>query len=677
MQHVSKSLFSVTIGDRRLLPHISHFGVIRKLIALMLIFVIPALSNGQTSLEDRAKMKSRLLVTQSDTGKFKMYIALMQAYRFSEVDTSLYYGDKAIELSRAMKDPAAEARALSQKGFVLLEMGEIPLSLQCQLAAIRLSEKFSDPEIEGLAWNRVGNIYMELGDYEKAIDNYRKAISLFQSINHQRLLHNEVSNIGHIYELMGKLDSAKYYMQKVYDFSLTNKDRYSITYAEMRWRFGKVEARLGNYDAALMHYRAGITEAYKDVDMNNLALIYVQMAKLLNSPPSNDSSFIYAKSAIETAKGIHLQKAIYEAAALLSNMYKSKSQPDSALVYSELSAVTKDSLYGQGKVQALQRILLEEQQRQQQMQDERDQLRERYRIIALLAALAVLMIIGIILFRNNRQKQKANKVLEATLNNLRSTQSQLIQSEKMASLGELTAGIAHEIENPLNFVNNFSEVNSELVDELHRELKAGKIEEAISISNIIKENEHKIVHHGKRADAIVKGMLQHSQVSSGKKELTDFNALASEYARLASHGLRARNKDINVKLEINLDDSIGKIKVIRQDIGRVIVNLINNAFYAVAERQKRNEPDYQPGVSLSTEKKNGMIEIKVRDNGTGIPQKVYDKIFQPFFTTKPTGEGTGLGLSLAYDIVTKGHGGQLKAESRDGKGSVFTIHLPL
>ena len=289
----------------------------------------------------------------------------------------------------------------------------------------------------------------------------------------------------------------------------------------------------------------------------------------------------------------------------------------------------------------------------------------------------MLLIIGIILFRNNRQKQKANKILEATLNNLRSTQSQLIQSEKMASLGELTAGIAHEIENPLNFVNNFSEVNSELVDELHSELKAGKIEEAISISNTIKQNEHKIVHHGKRADAIVKGMLQHSQASSGKKELTDFNALVSEYARLASHGLRAKNKDMNVKLEINVDESIGKINIIRQDVGRVIVNLINNAFYAVAERQKRNEPGYQPGVSISTAKKNGRIEIKISDNGTGIPQKVYDKIFQPFFTTKPTGEGTGLGLSLAYDIVTKGHGGEIKAESSEGKGSVFTIDLPL
>jgi signal transduction histidine kinase len=272
-------------------------------------------------------------------------------------------------------------------------------------------------------------------------------------------------------------------------------------------------------------------------------------------------------------------------------------------------------------------------------------------------------------------KKKANQVLEKTLTELKSTQSQLIQSEKMASLGELTAGIAHEIQNPLNFVNNFSEVNKELIDEMQQELKAGKIDDAIEISNDIKANEEKINHHGKRADAIVKGMLQHSRSSSGQKEPTDINALADEYLRLAYYGLRAKDKSFNATLKTDYDETIGNINIIPQDMGRVILNLITNAFYVVDEKKKSGIENYEPTVSVSTKKINGRIEIKIADNGNGIPPKVLDKIFQPFFTTKPTGQGTGLGLSLSYDIV-KAHGGELKVETKENEGTTFTIHLP-
>jgi two-component system, NtrC family, sensor kinase len=266
--------------------------------------------------------------------------------------------------------------------------------------------------------------------------------------------------------------------------------------------------------------------------------------------------------------------------------------------------------------------------------------------------------------------------IRTTLDNLKSTQSQLIQSEKMASLGELTAGIAHEIQNPLNFVNNFSDVNEELLTEMKDELSKGKIEDAIALANNAIENQKKINHHGKRADAIVKNMLQHSRASSGKKEPTDINALAEEYLRLSYHGLRAKDKSFNAITKTDFDNSIGKINIIPQDIGRVILNLINNAFYAVDEKKKQNGDGYEPTVSVSTKKVNGKVEIIVMDNGNGIPQKVLDKIFQPFFTTKPTGQGTGLGLSLSYDIV-KAHGGELKVETREGEGSIFIIDLPI
>jgi len=278
------------------------------------------------------------------------------------------------------------------------------------------------------------------------------------------------------------------------------------------------------------------------------------------------------------------------------------------------------------------------------------------------------------------QIKAARKNAEDALSELQATQKQLIQSEKMASLGELTAGIAHEIQNPLNFVNNFSEVSNELIDEMNEELGKGEIEEAKAIAADIKQNLEKINHHGKRADAIVKGMLQHSRRSTNQKELTDINALADEYLRLSYHGLRAKDKSFNAVLNTDYDESIGKINIIPQDVGRVLINLFNNAFYAVTERAKIAGEGYKPTVTLTTQRLNNPsgqenITITVADNGNGIPQEIIDKIFQPFFTTKPTGQGTGLGLSLSYDII-KAHGGEIKVETKEGEGTGFTIQLP-
>ena len=274
-----------------------------------------------------------------------------------------------------------------------------------------------------------------------------------------------------------------------------------------------------------------------------------------------------------------------------------------------------------------------------------------------------------------RQKEE----LEQTVTELKATQSQLVQSEKMASLGELTAGIAHEIQNPLNFVNNFSEVSIELIDELTEE--QAKVDPDHDLENELlsdlKQNLQKINHHGGRASSIVKGMLQHSRASTGQRELTDVNALADEYLRLAYHGLRAKDKTFNATFKTDFDSSLGDISLVPQDIGRVLLNLFTNAFYAVQQRQMQaGTATYQPTVTVTTRCADNQVVIKVGDNGTGMPDEIEQKIFQPFFTTKPTGQGTGLGLSLAYDIVTKGHGGTITVDSKEGEGTTFTITLP-
>jgi signal transduction histidine kinase len=420
------------------------------------------------------------------------------------------------------------------------------------------------------------------------------------------------------------------------------------------------------------------------------------MARLFKKQGRVDSALNYAKQAMALLQeykltvqswGENSNTYVAEISPLLAELYKDNNQMDSAYKYLQLSVTLKDSLYNTDRVRQFQTLGFNEANRRQQLEQQSREAKQQYetkiKLYGLLSIITGFVVLAFILYRNNRQKQKANTLLqsqkqeiESTLGELKNTQKQLVQSEKMASLGELTAGIAHEIQNPLNFVNNFSEVNKELIDELEQEIDKGNYIDVKSIAKNIKDNEEKINHHGKRADAIVKGMLQHSRTSNVTKEPTDINKLADEYLRLAYHGLRAKDKSFNATLKTDFDEKISKINMIPQDIGRVVLNLINNAFYAVDEKKKLQPNGYEPTVLVGTKKKGDKVEITVSDNGNGIPQKVLDKIFQPFFTTKPTGQGTGLGLSLSYDIV-KAHGGEIKIETKESEGSEFIIQLPI
>jgi signal transduction histidine kinase len=408
-----------------------------------------------------------------------------------------------------------------------------------------------------------------------------------------------------------------------------------------------------------------------------------------------DSALFYAKLAMKILQektidvkswGENISSYMVEITPLIAALYKANNQTDSAYKYLQLSVDLRDTLYNTERIRQFQTLSFNESAKEQQQLQKEQEMRQLYKtrikIYGLIAGLIIVLIIALLLYKNNTQKQKVNLSLEQqkikvekTLEELKRTQAQLIQSEKMASLGELTAGIAHEIQNPLNFVNNFSEVNTELVEEMEEEIEKGNLDDVKTLAKAIKENEEKINHHGKRADAIVKGMLHHSRTSDGQKELTDINALTDEYLRLAYHGLRAKDKSFNALIETDFDLRISKINIIPQDIGRAILNLITNAFYAVNEKKKHEGENYEPTVLVSTKKLKDGVEISIKDNGNGIPQKVVDKIFQPFFTTKPTGQGTGLGLSLSYDIV-KAHGGEITVETKEGEGAGFVIQLP-
>ena len=673
---------------------------------LLLVFSCTVLSHSvmsQKTSKEINNLKNQLLEAKVDSVRFRFMAALASGYRFSNVDSSLFYADMAINLANKMGKPEDRARILTLKGSTLLEAGSLPESMKLEFEALNIGEKMKVTTITAIALNRIGNVYMELGDYRKANEYYFRSKDQGQQIGDTAIYNNELSNIGNIYELSNMPDSALYYQQLVYKESLKHPaDRRFITWPEMMFRMGNAYKLKGDNEKALEFYKKGIDEAYIDNDIRNLTMNNLFIAKLYKEMNLPDSTMKYAHKAFSTAQAVSFRKGIYDASSIISELFKNKQKYDSAFKYSSIADIERDSLYGAARFREMQHLILNQQEMQQQLQKERDRIDSRNRAILFLVVFLLAAIIAFYLWNNNRKQKKVNATLreqqlkissqnselEKTLNNLKSTQSLLIQSEKMASLGELTAGIAHEIQNPLNFVNNFSEVNKEMLEELKAERLKPNAERDVTLEdgliNDVIDNSEKINHHGKRAGDIVKGMLQHSRSSTGVKEPTDINALCDEYLRLGYHGLRAKDKNFNAEMKTDFDESIGKINIIPQDIGRVLLNLYNNAFYAVSDKQHAVNQhastgsaghSYEPTVSVTTTKSDNHVIITVSDNGNGVPKNIIDKIFQPFFTTKPTGSGTGLGLSLSYDIV-KAHGGELKVETKDGEGSEFIIQLP-
>ena len=618
-----------------------------------------------------------------DTNRVKLLLEIANKIFFYKPDISLEYSTKALALSRDLGYTEGILASLRLTGEGSRLVGDYPTALKLQFEALAINRKLKYEEGEATSLGFIGVIYLNLREYHEAI------VYLLQSNFIRQKLQNSADalfmfvNMGIAYNYLNKPDSALYYLQLA---SAGNKEiRHPQLKSLISRSIGQVYENSGKRDSALYYYHFALNNSISSNESINIGSIQSQIAGVYESIGKYDSAFYYSRNAFSNAQRTSQKSILLTASSLLVRIYRAGHNLDSAFFYEDIAAALKDTLYGIEKLKQLQLLMLGEQKKQQAAQQEQERYKNKIKMIVMVGVVGVFLVIASILYRNNRHKQKANKVLETTLSNLKSTQNQLIQSEKMASLGELTAGIAHEIQNPLNFVNNFSEVSRELIDELksQRSLpdgQAGKLktEEQDELLNAIDSNLEKINHHGQRAADIVKGMLQHSRSSSGVKESTDINALCDEYLRLSYHGLRAKDKSFNATMKTDFDNSIGNINIVPQDIGRVLLNLINNAFYAVQERetlrQTQGDNDYEPTVSISTKRAQNNIEIKVADNGNGIPQKILDKIFQPFFTTKPTGQGTGLGLSLSYDIV-KAHGGELKVETKEGEGTKFIVYL--
>jgi two-component system, NtrC family, sensor kinase len=682
-----------------------------KVLLNILLLLFFGIVRGQDTIID--SLKKELANAKDDTSRVILMDNLAELYCFRQIDSANEYTRKALKLSNESNYPYGQFATYVSVYYGYLTIGDYSKTLEIALNALRMADQLPNRRLESLARAHMilGYVYRLTGNYTEAIAQQNLAIQLQTASGQSQisLIIGEASTamsylgvkkpdsalwvVGSIINLAQSItgiknpDSAMWYM---WDYLAPDAQRsWPVTYAVI----GLVHESLGNKQLARKYYIEGISTYNYHPNPDNqyfLMRLYINYSRFFLNEGEKDSSLYYSSLAFHISHQNNFPHYELDAAKLIVHLYESQKKPDSVVKYLSLMMAVNDSMFSQSRIRKFQAVEYTEEQRKKEMEVTQEKYRDRLRFYVLLGALAVFLLLALILFRNNRQKQKANSQLEKqrrateiqkakvelALTELKLTQAQLIQSEKMASLGELTAGIAHEIQNPLNFVNNFSELNKELLDEMENELHAGNNEEAISIVKDIKENEEKINQHGKRADAIVKGMLQHSRVSTGQKESTDINALTDEYLKLSYLGLRAKDQTFNATLQTDFDESIENLNIIPQDIGRVFINLYNNAFYAVTEKKKQVGGSYEPTVSLSTKRINGKVEIRVADNGNGIPQKVLDKIFQPFFTTKPTGQGTGLGLSLAYDII-KAHGGEIKVDTTEGEFAVFVIQLPI
>jgi two-component system NtrC family sensor kinase len=636
-------------------------------------------------------LKRQLTIVKHDTSRILLMAELCNSYRNPNPDSALLFGQQALKLAQHINFPKGEIQALSETGFVMLYLGSLPKSLEMQFKALQVAENNHLPVEKIRPLSYVAGIYFTVKNYPKALNYYRQAMVISKA-NHHRSGRTLKMHMGDMFENMNQLDSALYYVQQAYKETLQAG---GVVNPLIFRNLANIQAKRGNNRLAMDYYQKSLHSA-SFRGRNNANVLHL-IAKLYQKENKLDSSIYYAREGLEESKLTSYKQGILDCSTLLSQLYEAKDS-QKAFYYFKIAAAAKDSLFGSNQLQAMQTIVVDEQVRQREMESQREAEKiaeqTQLRQTSFLAGLGVLLLIAFILYRANKQQKKANHLLhrqkeeihlqrdkaEKALTELKSTQAQLIQKEKLASLGELTAGIAHEIQNPLNFVNNFSELSVDLVTELleERNKEKGKRDEELEtdLLNDLAQNQEKINHHGKRASSIVKGMLEHSRTATGERELTDINQLADEYLRLSYHGLKAKNQDFQADYELVTDESLSKINIVPQEIGRVLLNLINNAFYAVNERTKQGEANYQPKVTITTNAADHQIEIRVTDNGTGMSEATKAKIFQPFFTTKPTGEGTGLGLSLAYDIVTKGHGGTLEVKTQLNGYTEFIITLP-
>ena len=664
-------------------PVNNTFWMKLRLYILLLIVFSGFQLKAQKTLFD--SLQQELLHMQQDTSRVLVLAELENQYTNFDRRKTFSYFREALELSQSLNYQYGVWISYQNLFGYYNNVADYSNLLQSQLNALKVAERLTDRRLECMARTYTTMSYMNriIGNYEDALKQMRLAVQC-QQLSGKPLagVAGAFTNGSLAFLGLHMPDSAAFYLQKGIAIYPKNTPSFALVLAMK----GNVEEEQGKLDSAVSSYRHGIDYYTLKPQNDNgyyLMRLYISLASLFAKMGKGDSCVHYAELAYQISRNNQFTHYELQSSKILWKYYESKNSPDSVVKYLKAAMEANDSVFSQGRMRQIQALNFSEEQRQRDIEAAKQKIKDQIRFYAVLAALGVFLLLAFILYRNNRQQKEANRMLkeqkqeiETALSELKTTQNQLVQSEKMASLGELTAGIAHEIQNPLNFVNNFSELNTELIDEFDKALIENNKSDMSFIAQNLRQNLEKISSHGKRAGSIVKSMLQHSQKTSGQLEATDLNALIEEYARLSYHGFRAREKLFNATIDSELDPSLGKVNLISQDMGRVLLNLFNNAFYSMSEKLKASNHEYQPLLSIKTKKDLNKAEIRIRDNGMGIQQEILDKIFQPFFTTKPAGQGTGLGLSLSFDII-RSLGGEIRAFSAEGQGAEFMISLPV
>ena len=689
-------LYNHIFNSQKLLNFIIYTQLMSKKLIVLLSFFVSLHTLQAQDLPN--ELKSRLNEPTSDSSLVADLEEVINFYREKNRDTAIFYINKAITICEKNKQVLMSVwfkRMLVNQllgkqqfaaGFQLLN--EIEKKVQAVNEQNSTWKIDSTVTFEQNKYSALAAIYYNYQILMHQTLNFEQARVLIQKTkeyaqlagNSNRFVTGSTSALAFLLISLNKPDSALVVLHSLKFGNAFNT--YFNSFNIMLYGFAYSD--LHKYDISNQYLLISSQDKYSKNIATRSALRLSQNYLHLNKI---DSAYYYAKYLLDTLTSLGYSNFEVDLGVAYKNLYECfvrMNKRDSAFKYAQMALIAKDTLYNLRikNLTEFQQLLFSENKRIEALEDAKSKKIARWTNLGAISLAVLIGLIALLLYRNVKQSKLANanllsqkEKLQQTLDQLKSTQSQLVQAEKMASLGELTAGIAHEIQNPLNFVNNFSEVSTELVKEMVQEVEKGNTDEVNAIANDLVQNLEKINHHGQRASDIVKGMLQHSRSSSGVKEPTDINALVDEYLRLAYHGLRAKDKTFNATMKTDFDATIGNISIIPQDIGRVILNLITNAFYVVNEKSKQGIAEYAPTVSVDTKKVNHQVEIRVTDNGNGIPPQILDKIFQPFFTTKPTGQGTGLGLSLSYDIV-KAHGGEIKIESAQGHGTTFSILLP-
>ncbi len=644
------------------------------LISFFLIFTTYLYSTAQHSDLDSIRQELNSHATEDSTLALHL-INFSLLISKQDRDSGLVYGREALRLARELKWLRGEGMTLNNLSGLMLVENRYDSAVIFALLGLKIAEEINDSMLLSRAHTMLSENYRLLNN-PKNVYHAEKYLSIAEALGNDTMTLDAVVKLARVYD--ESEDKTKRDKMISHGLNLAAGLKDEINIARLKEQIVDDYYHQGNYREAAKGFREIL--AIWEKNGNGAAIAWIQT--LISSSylewGKMDSALFFAEASLATARKYSLKKELGNAYGTLADYYYNNGNFKKALEYHLSADSVRRELDNSQTALHTERAQLQYEQAKKDAIVQAEQAMKEFNALRtrniLYFILSLFLVIAIFLFINNRQQQKAKNKVEHAYDALKSAQAQLIQKEKMASLGELTAGIAHEIQNPLNFVNNFSEINTELIDELDLVLKSGNQKEAIAIAADLKENEGKINFHGKRADSIVKGMLQHSRTPTGEKTPTDINALCDEYLRLSYHGLRSKDILFNALLETDFDPEVGKINIISQDISRVLLNLFNNAFYSVNERKRISGKDYFPKVKVGTKGNKGHVVITVEDNGTGIPEKIADKIFQPFFTTKPTGQGTGLGLSLSYDII-KSHGGEISVRSKEGIGTEFTIIL--